>query len=355
MKHHWLRYLLICVLLTGLPLIPALAASGRTEAAQNTDYPELQEFILEEGDTGNTEAPTEGESSGETADSAPELLTEFRVLDIATGEVLTVPVREYVIGAVCAEMPASFEPEALKAQAVAAHTYAQRQAMISRSQENEALQGADFSNDPACYQAYCTEEEIRELYGEHYEEYYSKVADAVDAVLAEVLVYEDEPIIAAFHAMSSGTTESAEHVWGTDVAYLQSVESASDTEAPQYSQSVTYTEDETAQRLEAAHSGLTLGNDAGDWFGKPVVSDAGTVLQVTVGNSIFTGQEIRQIFSLRSAVFEVAYSDGSFTFTTRGYGHGVGMSQYGANAMAKEGADYREILAHYYPGTELTE
>lgn len=276
----------------------------------------------------------------------------FKVLDITTGKVEEISVFDYVVGAVCAEMPATFEPEALKAQAVAAHTYAQRQkekAMVSPDKE---LNGAYFSNDSSKYQAYFTENQAKQYYGDNYEQYIEKIKDAVSDVENEILVYEDEPIIAAFHSMSTGTTESAENVWGSKVEYLIPVESDYDTEAPKYMEEYEYTADEVKERLENAFDDIKLGDKPEEWFSDVSKSKSNTVLEIKAGNLTVTGQEIRAALSLRSASFDIEYDDG-FKITTRGYGHCVGMSQYGANAMAKEGKTYKEILEHYYPNTQL--
>lgn len=347
MKKYLLPGIVYCLLLTLLPALPSLAMQRTTSEPadmqeESAKMPEFVEFTM---------PPTEQEIVAE-----PSSTTEYYpVLDTQTGEVMRIPVRDYVIGAVCAEMPASFETEALKAQAVAAHTYAHRIALHAESHPDKSLKGAYFSDDPNKYQAFYTNEEIRECYGSDYDLYYTKVADAVDAVLPEILTYEDAPIVAAFHAMSSGRTESAEHVWGTPTAYLMPVDSAGDCKAPRYEQSVEFSREEVQKRLKGAGKALTLPKDAQDWFSDEKLSESGTVLRISVGDAAFTGQEVRSLFSLRSAAFSVEYADGTFTFTTRGYGHNVGMSQYGANAMAKEGKSYREILSYYYTGTEITE
>lgn len=330
MKKKFMLYGFLCLLLTGLPLLPAKLLAPEKPAEM-------------------TEAPAEPAES-ETTDKPEAEPSYYHVLDAETGEILEVSVRDYLIGAVGAEMPVSFETEALKAQAVAAHTYAERQAELA--DRRPELQGADFSDDASQYQAFYTTEELQNLYQDHFEEYYQKLASAVDAVLDEILLYQDEPIIAAFHAMSGGMTESAKNVWGSEISYLQSVDSSADRNAPQFEQEISYTAEEVQTMLSASRENLFLGTDTENWFGEPVCSDAGTVLQIPVGTSIFTGQELRTIFSLRSAVFTVRYED-KFIFTTYGYGHDVGMSQYGANAMASDGADYKEILAYYYPETEL--
>lgn len=346
MNKRILHGLIFCGLMTVLPVIPAMLAQG-SSAEQDTapPLPQLVEFTLEETTEPETCLSTEAPAAVENL-AAP---SAFLVLDISTGEVLEVPVRDYVIGAVCAEMPATFAPEALKAQAVAAYTYARRQALVSHAQDDPSLCGADFSNDPAKYQAFYPRAQIEELFGESFAVYYDKIAQAVDTVLYEILLYDEEPIIAAFHAMSGGMTESAAHVWGAEVPYLQPVDSSSDKDAPRYEETVTL----SAEEVRALLGEVQLGEDPAAWFGTPVRSDSGTVLQITVGSRIFTGQELRQLFSLRSADITVDYADEQFTFTTHGYGHAVGMSQYGANAMALAGADYCEILQHYYPGTTL--
>ena len=332
MKKNLMLYSFLCLLMTMIPLIPAklFTADQQTSAEMAED---ISESVAESVPAGTAE---------------PE---NYHVLDADTGEILEVPVREYLIGAVGAEMPVTFEPEALKAQAVAAHTYAERQKELA--DRRPELKGADFSDDASQYQAFYTTEELQKLYADKFEQNYQKLENAVDSVLHEILIYQDEPIIAAFHAMSGGKTESAKNVWGSEIAYLQSVDSSADRNAPQFEQNVSYTAEQVKDMLSASREGLFLGTDTEHWFGEAECSEAGTVLQIPVGTSIFTGQELRTIFGLRSAVFQVRYEDKNFIFTTYGYGHDVGMSQYGANAMAVQGADYREILAYYYPETEL--
>ena len=329
MKRHFLEALLFSALLTLLPLIPVLLLRPQE------DEPE-REF--------STSEPTIVENKDAGADC-------YYVLREKTGEVQAIPVEDYILGAVAAEMPVSFEDEALKAQAVAAHTYAERQCLASKGREE--LHGADFSDDPAKYQAFLTEDELRERWGTHYDVNYRRLSTIVGDVVENVLVYEDEPIIAAFHAMSTGRTDAAKTVWGSDVPYLQEVECPADKTAPSYEETAAFSPDDTGDRLTGAHPALHLDIEPEAWFGEPVTSEAGTVLSIPVADGLFTGAEIRALFGLRSAAFTVAYERGQFVFTTHGFGHNVGMSQYGANVMAQEGSDYREILAHYYPGAEI--
>lgn len=300
------------------------------------------------------EDATDPASTEETAETA-QLCSTYKMLDITSGKVEEISVRDYVIGAVCAEMPATFAPEALKAQAVAAHTYAERQHLLEKSSPTAALCGADFSNDSSQYQACFTENQARQYYGDNFDSAYAKITQAVDEVLPYVLEYDGAPIIAAFCSMSAGVTESAENVWGSPVAYLVPVESEADTAAPRYLETASFSGAEFQEAVQALLPDAVWDSDMAKWVQTGDRSDSGTVLQVTVGGVSCTGQQLREALGLRSAAFSVEVKDGELVFTTKGYGHGVGMSQFGANAMAKDGADWQEILMHYYPAAELTE
>lgn len=328
MKKHLLSVLFLSLVITAVPALPVCFGSGAAGKTKNTGTPAHEAVIPD----------------AELSSSEP-----YRVLDTATGKILLVPVREYVIGAVCAEMPASFEPEALKAQAVAAHTYAERQRSLARSVPDAAPEGADLSNDTSKYQGYLTNAEIRQAFGENYDEYYRRISSAADEVLPYIMTYEGEPIIAAFHSMSSGMTESAENAWGAPVEYLVPVDSSSDKSAPSYEETVRIGRDELRSRLEAAFDGIQLGEDMTKWLKTAEISASGTVLTARAGDRTVTGNEVRAALGLRSAGFDVSFDGDEAIFTTRGYGHGVGMSQYGANSMAAAGSTWREILAHYYP------
>lgn len=336
------KILLYVIMIAGsAAVIPAIPAcfSGDTKALPEKSTSEItvKEYIFDNADT--TEISDE----------------PYKVLDITSGQVLEVPVREYVIGAVCAEMPASFETEALKAQAVTAHTYAERQRIIERSNPSAELCGADFSNDTSKYQGYYTESQIKYYFGDNYDEYYAKISRAVDEVLPYILTYNAEPAIAAFHSMSSGTTESAENAWGTAVDYLVPVDSSYDISAPRYIEEVRIEKSALKNYLEKAFTGINLSDDFSEWVIPAEISDSGTVLTAIAGDMTVTGNDIRSALGLRSADFDVKYTDNEAVFTTKGYGHGVGMSQYGANAMASEGSSWRDILMHYYTGCEIME
>lgn len=300
------------------------------------------------------------ESQNQTAqESQPENTAEeetFQVLDIHTNEVVTIGASDYIKGVVAAEIPLTYETEAIKAQAVAAHTYALRTKAQNQSSTDASLKGADFSNDPSKYQAYLTTDSIKQMYGDQFEEYWKKLSDAVDEVIGKIAVYENEPIAAAFHSTSSGKTESAQTVWGSEVAYLQPVDSEEDKSAPQYLSEKTLPATEVEQKLKEKYPEIQLDEDKSIWFQMKESSESGTVTRVQVGNQEISGTELRTMFDLPSANFTVTYLPSEeFLFVSKGSGHGVGMSQYGANCLAKEGKNYEEILLHYYTGIQLVD
>ncbi|MDE6763024.1 MAG: stage II sporulation protein D [Oscillospiraceae bacterium] len=308
-------------------------------------------------DTAETESLQETEPAKSASENEQYEPDTLKVLDFTSGQVMELSLRDYVIGAVLAEMPASYHEEALKAQAVAARTYAVRQREKQSLSPDPELMGADISNDSTKYQAYFTPEQAKSFYGSGYEVYLEKASAAVDATGSDVLVYGGEPIVAAFHSTSGGKTESAEVVWGSPVDYLVPVDSSEDEKSPSYLEENTFTEAELKARLETALEDADFSGDPEDWLKIEERSASGTVTKMTAGDAELTGADFRRIFSLRSANFTIEYSakGENFSVTTKGSGHGVGMSQYGANAMANDGSDYREILLYYYGGAEIAD
>lgn len=293
----------------------------------------------------SAEMPTESGS-----DKAAERLESDskRNIRLLCGDTVSeISVSDYLTGVVAAEMPVSFEPEALKAQSVAARSYLQR-AINSPKHE-----GADICADSNCCQAYLTCEQLKASWGDKYEKYIQKISDAVGATDGEYLSYDGAPALAAFHSSSDGATEDASALWA-DVPYLKSVSSPETGDSvPNFISTVELSELDFRDTILYLKPEADMTGDASAWIGKTELSSSGRVASVVIGGVSFTGSELRTLFGLRSTDFELSYNDGKFTFTVHGYGHGIGMSQYGANAMAKKGADYREILAHYYPSTFL--
>lgn len=271
----------------------------------------------------------------------------FLVEDQATGQVLELSRQEYVLGAVAAEMPVSWPDEALKAQAVAAHSYA-----LYCRDHSAAENGAWLTADPARRQGCLTEPVLRSYWGTAYEANYARLSALVDAVLEDVLFYDGAPACTSYFAISNGQTEASENVWGSALPYLTPVDSSTDRSADNYEFTLTLSAGQVQQALSAL--GLTADLSAPErWFGTAELTSSGYIRSMPVCGKSISGTALRQALSLRSTCFTVAYQSGNFSFTTRGYGHGVGMSQWGAKAMAGQGSDYTAILAHYYPGTSL--
>lgn len=257
-------------------------------------------------------------------------------------------VYDYLVNVVSAEMPVSFEPEALKAQTVAARSYLQRSLDTGSKHDN-----ADICSDATCCQAYLGEDELKESWGENYETYIQRIAQAVSDTDGEYLSYEGEAALTAFHSSSEKMTEDSSSVW-QELPYLVSVETPeAESDVPNFVSSLTVSELDFRDTILSAKPDADMTGAAALWVGETVRTGSGRVDCITIGGVSFAGAELRTLFSLRSTDFELTYKDGNFTFTVLGYGHGVGMSQYGANVMARNGANYREILEHYYPGTEL--
>ncbi|MBR6044867.1 MAG: SpoIID/LytB domain-containing protein [Ruminococcus sp.] len=270
------------------------------------------------------------------------------------GERVTLSMKDYIIGAVAAQMPASLPDEALKAQAVLAHTYALRRHQEELSSPTEALGGADIGDDPALYQAYFTNDEIRALYGVDTEAVMKRLEAAASYALTRTLTFEGEPIIAAFHPISSGMTESALDAWGQNIPYLTSVPSESDAEDPACASSLTLSADELYVRLTAAFPDLSISREG---LSAEVTqrSKAGSALTVCLcGESFVPGRSFAEAAGLASAHFDIIATAEGFEFKCLGRGHLVGMSQLGAGAMAASGASADEILAHYFPNALLS-
>lgn len=264
-------------------------------------------------------------------------------------KVKSVALEEYLVGVVSAEMPASFELEAIKAQAVAARSYA---VYKQNSPNNEKHPDADVCTDFSHCKAYKTMEKARADWGENADIYEKKIKDAVSTTKGEIITYEGSAALAVFHSQSGGgRTESSKDVWGGTVPYLVSVESHGEENAPNFYSSADVSFQEF-QRIISAENALAKVNSPSD-IGQVNLSDGGAVKSITIGGQSFTGSKIRSLFNLRSACFTITASSENVHFEVLGYGHGVGMSQYGANELAKEGYTYDKILLHYYTGTEL--
>ncbi len=322
------------------------AANQPKDKAVSTAAPPIrQEEVLASLPDGDTSQP-EQDTLTVLQVPQPEF---FSILDRSTGKIEKVPVMDYLYGAVAAELPPGFHPEAMKAQAVASHTYA----LYCREHPAPELNGADFSASPSEWEGYVTREQMIERYPDLGETYWKKITDAVDEVASAVLVYQKQPILAAYHSMSAGATEFASNVWSGTVPYLVPVDSVGDTLADQFETSIAFAADQIKELLTEAYPALTLPGDTRSWFQIVSRSPSGYVLTLQAGNIQISGKDLRILLGLRSTNFTITAQTNSFLFTTKGYGHGVGLSQYGADYMARQGSGYEEILLHYYTGAQL--
>lgn len=297
-----------------------------------------------------------GDDAADTSpQETPEVLpiaekdAEYSFTALIDGEVVSVTMADYLVGAVAAEMPALFELEALKAQAVAIRTYIMNKA----SYENPNHPEADVCTDPSCCKAYISEQTMSENWGEDYETYINKIRTATAETDGQYLTYEGQAIQAVFHAGSIGETENSSAIW-SDVPYLASVDSPETEETvPALVTKVSFNSAEFMQALCLAYPAISLPESPEQWISEINYTDTGRVDSLVIAEVSISGNSARSIFSLRSTDFDLEYKDEEFVFTVRGYGHGVGMSQEGANLYAKDGMSYSEILAHYYIGAEL--
>ena len=252
--------------------------------------------------------------------------------------VVTGPLEEYLVGVVAAEMPADFAPEALRAQAVAARTYTLYCARSGKHAD------ADVCTDYHCCQGWKSVEDTDKP---------ARIRDAVYSTAGEYLQFAGRAAFTAFHSSSPGFTEACGAIW-SELPYLVSVSSPECADSvPGFVSRVDIGVFDLRDTLLAACPYADFAAPPEAWFGEINRDESGRVSTAVIGGQRFTGVKLRELLKLRSTAFTVDYADGVFTFTVTGFGHGVGMSQYGANVMAMDGADYREILAHYYPGTEL--
>lgn len=268
------------------------------------------------------------------------------VMKSESGKVEKTDIKEYTVGALAAEMSMDSHDEALKAQAVVCYTYA---LYCREKADKDKLNGADISDDSKTQQGYLNEDARRKKWGNKFDEYEKKAEKLVGEVLGKKMTYNGEPILAAYHDLCSGKTESAKTVWGEEIPYLQSVTSDGDKLSPNLEKTVVMDKDKFGSAINVI-DGIELSDDAGDWLGKIDKTDSGFVRSVEIGDTKVGGNDIKKALSLRSRNFSITYSNGKFTVKTVGNGHMVGMSQYGADYMARQGSDWQEILKHYYTG-----
>lgn len=285
---------------------------------------------------------TEPARPTETAEMPTEITVHYLPVLTEAGNVTVMELENYIRGVVLAEMPASFEPEALKAQAIVARTYA-----LKRLEEGSRHPKGAVCTDHTCCQAYLSDRDYLDQ-GRGDQSCIDKIARAVEETRGQVLTYEGALIEATYFSCSGGRTEDAEAVWGTYVPYLQAVDSPGEEGAEAYRGQVYFTAAEFAAAL-----GRTLTGTPSGWLGKVTYTDGGGVDTMYIGGICYEGTRLRTLLGLNSTVFTMTADSGGITVDMQGHGHRVGMSQYGADAMAVAGSTCEEILAYYYQGTRI--
>ena len=333
MKKIYIYFLILIFICFAIPIIFTQEFSSRTSS---------QDIV-------NTEVSNGTIAQESTYDY--DKYNTIKLLHADADKVEEIQLDEYLYGVVSAEMPASFEEEALKAQAVVARTYT-----IYKIVNNDGKHGeADICDDSGCCQAWISKEDRLEKWDEDKrEENWNKIVDAVNSTQGKIITYEGKTINAFFHSNSGGATEAPIDVWGgSGYPYLQSVATAGEDAYSQYSSEATFSKEEFEEKIKEVHSDFEIDFDEKDCIKVEEYTDGNRVKTVKIGNLELSGVEVRTIFGLRSANFKVTINDNEIKFEVTGYGHGVGMSQTGADSLAKEGQSYEDIIHHYYTDVEI--
>ena len=274
---------------------------------------------------------------------------EIKLLHTDTGKVETVELDKYLYNVVSAEMPIDYNLEALKAQATVARTYTLYKIINGSKHEN-----ADICDDSGCCQAWISKENRYEAWKTDCDDKWEKIKNAVDSTRGKIITYDGKVINAFFHSNSGGATERPLYVWGGDgYPYLQSVETSGEDAYKQYSSEVSLKKDEFEEIMKEEYKDFKIDWEEDNCIEIKSYTEGNRVKTIKVGNLSLSGVEIRTLFGLRSANFKIEMEGKNITFEVTGYGHGVGMSQTGADSLAKQGKNYEEIIHHFYTDVEI--
>ena len=331
---YFLAFLIICF------IIPALLTTKKKEVSSSV----AQEVQTQEQSQ---------EQPQEKATYKYQKYATIKLLHTKTGEIEELPIDSYLYNVVSSEMPADFEQEALKAQAVVARTYT----IYQISNSNGKHEGADICDDSNCCQAWISKEDRLERWDESVRESnWNKIVEAVDSTAGKIITYNGMPIDAFFHSNSGGKTEVPVNVWGgADFPYLQSVETAGEEGYTQYSSEVTLSKDDLVSKLKEKHPEVQIDFSLNEAIKILEYTDGNRVKSIKFGNIKVSGVEVRSILGLKSANFNVQIDGDNVVFSVVGFGHGVGLSQTGSDSMAKGGSNYEEIVKHFYTDVEITD
>ena len=352
---YFLSFIFICFILPAICTIPLKVDSF---AKENTPQNETEEDQGEQTELETQEIEQEQGESEQLKNQQENIesydykqFNTIKLLHTKSGEIEEIHLDEYLYGVVSAEMPASYELEALKAQATVARTYT-----IYQIENNGTKhENAHICDASTCCQAWISKEERLAKWEESDREaYWEKIVQAVEQTAGKIITYEGKTINAFFHSNSGGITESSVNIWGgIEYPYLKSVETSGEDAYSQYSSEVTFTKEELLNKIKETHQEILI-----DWNQENAIqileyTDSGRVRTIKFGNISIAGTEARTILGLRSTNFVINLVEDKITFSVIGYGHGVGMSQTGADSLAKQGSGYEEIIKHFYTGVEI--
>lgn len=328
MKRIILYLLLIILLVFAIPLF----------------FTQRKEVIETSGMEGKIEDSTMAKDKNES-------INIIKLLHTQTGQIEELELEKYLVNVVSSEMPATYEIEALKAQAVVARTYT-----LYKIKNGSKHEGADICDSSSCCQAWISKENRLSRWEESVRESnWAKIEESVDSTKGKYITYNGQPINAFFHSNSGGMTELPINVWGGSFEYLQIVETSGEEAYSGYSSETTITKDELIQKMLEKYSDFKINFEDENCIQILELNESGRVKKIKVGNKELSGVETRNLFSLKSANFSFEIKDDNISFFVIGYGHGVGLSQSGSDSLAKQGYDYISIIKHYYKNIEITE
>lgn len=349
---YFISFIFVCFMLPALCTQSLELANANTTNNINNEQGNLENTNQEENQeqNGQSQSAEQTENNNENYDYKE--YSTIRLLHIDSGEIEEVKLDEYLYGVVSAEMPASYEIEALKAQAVVARTYTIYQIQNNGSKH----EGAHICDSFECCQAWISKEDRFEKWEENERENnWQKIVGAVNQTAGKIITYDGKPINAFFHSNSGGVTESSVNIWGgIEYPYLKSVETSGEEGYSQYSSEVSFTQEELLNKIKEKYPDVQIDFNAEDSIQILEYTDSGRVRTIKFGNTQIAGTEARTILGLKSTNFVINKQDGKIIFSVIGYGHGVGMSQTGADSLAKSGKGYEEIIKHFYTGVEIT-
>lgn len=271
------------------------------------------------------------------------------LMDSNTKQILEIPLKDYLIGAAACEMPALYNEEAIKAQMVAAHSY-----YLYAEKHPDWLEKGYITVDTKNMKGFADSNRLQEYWQMDYYTYYEKFEKCAEEVMDMVVTYDGQPALTSYYAVSCGKTADSKDVWGQELPYLVSVDSSQDQISESYVKVTEIPKDNMYSLLRINYPNIDIDNlDAEQWFGDIIYTESGYASYVTVGSDLVPAVQIRDVMKLPSTCLMIFYEDEIFSIATKGYGHGVGLSQFGANSMATQGKNYKDILSHYFPGTKV--